>query len=195
MDFTGHFNNIGRDFYTGEYIIDLRVYQDVTQAFEKFKRCEDLDIVIKKHRKKRSLDANAYYWQLLSKLAEALHVSKPFMHNHLLRQYGQTEYYDGRFVTVTIPDTDTAQKKADEDEYTHLKPTSQVRLGNDGVMYRTYKLLRGSHSYNTKEMSELIDGLVSECKQAGIETMTPDELDRLKGEWKKYEQKNKVSPV
>jgi hypothetical protein len=41
----------------------------------------------------------------------------------------------------------------------------------------------GSSTYNTKEMSVLIDGVVSECKELGIETMTPDELAGLKNEW------------
>lgn len=191
MDFTGRFVSISRDLASGEYIAILRVKQDVVRAYERLKNCDLLDIIIKKHREKRSLDANAYYWQLTTKLAEALHVSKPFMHNQLLRRYGQLEYFDGRIVTVTIPDTEKAQNKADEDEYTHLQPTSQVRLGNDKIMYRTYKLLRGSHDYDTAEMSKLIDGLVSECKEAGIETLTPDELDRLKEEWRKHEQKNK----
>lgn len=65
----------------------------------------------------------------------------------------------------------------------HLQPTSQVREGLDGVMYRTYKLLRGSHTYNSEEMARLITGLISECKDAGIsdaEIATPDEKRILK---------------
>lgn len=50
-------------------------------------------------------------------------------------------------------------------------------------MYRTYKLLRGSHTYNSEEMARLITGLISECKDAGIsdaEIATPDEKRLLK---------------
>lgn len=50
---------------------------------------ECLDVEIKKHREKRSLDANSYYWLLCSRLAEAMYVTKPYMHNRLLRRYGQ----------------------------------------------------------------------------------------------------------
>lgn len=173
----------------------LQINEDATGSFEKLKSFESLDVVLKKRRNKRSIDANSYYWQLLTKLAETMHVSKPFMHNQLLRRYGQAELFDGRCVYITIPDTESSQKQADEDEYTHLKPTSQIREGNDGIIYRTYKLLRGSHSYDTREMSVLIDGLVSECKDVGIETMTPDELNRMKEEWKKYEQKHKSTSI
>lgn len=195
MDFTGKLISIAKDFSTGKWNVTLQINEDATGSFEKLKSFELLDIVLKKHRKKRSIDANSYYWQLLTKLAETLRVSKPFMHNQLLRRYGQAELFDGRCVYITIPDTESSQKQADEDEYTHLKPTSQIREGNDGIIYRTYKLLRGSHSYDTREMSVLIDGLVSECKEVGIETMTPDELNRMKEEWKKYEQKHKSTSI
>ena len=46
-------------------------------------------------------------------------------------------------------------------------------------MYRTYMMLRGSHDYDTKEMSTLIDGVVSEAKELGIETMTPDRIKEM----------------
>ena len=51
-------------------------------------------------------------------------------------------------------------------------------------MYRTYVMYRGSHDYDTREMSELINGLVSECKEVGIETITPAELDEMMKAWK-----------
>ena len=72
----------------------------------------------------------------------------------------------------------------------HIKPTSEVKLGRDGKMYRTYYLLRGSSTYDTEEMSRLIDGLVDECKDAGIETLPPDELERM---MKAYEEKHRAS--
>lgn len=140
----------------------------------------DVDVSIKKARKKRSLDANGYYWQLSGKLAEALKVSKPRLHNTLLRRHGQLEIVDGRAVYIILPDTEEVEKKVDEDEVLHLRPTAQVKEGKGGLMYRTYMLLKGTHDYNTKEMSVLIDGLVSECKEAGIETATPEEIERMK---------------
>lgn len=43
--------------------------------------------------------------------------------------------------------------------------------------------MRGSHTYNTAEMSKLIDGTVSEAKELGIETMTPDQIEEMKQKW------------
>lgn len=127
-----------------------------------------ITLTIKEYRKKRSLDANAFYWATISQLAEVLQVSNPFLHNLMLRRYGQAEEYDGGLVYVLLPDDDESARKADEAETYHLKPTSNLRQGKDGKLYRAYILLRGSSTYDSKEMSRLIDGLVSECKETGV---------------------------
>lgn len=139
----------------------------------------DLSVEIRKERKRRSLDANAYYWALLSKLAESLGVSKTYMHNSILRRYGQIEQIGGQAVYVVIPDTESARKEVDEAQIYHLRPTSQVKEGKGGVMYRTYMMLKGSSAYDTKEMSVLIDGLVSECREVGIETVPSYRLQAM----------------
>lgn len=41
----------------------------------------------------------------------------------------------------------------------------------------------GSSTYDTKQMSVLIDGVVSECQELGIETLPPDEIQDLKNRW------------
>ena len=131
------------------------------------------------HRAKRSLDANTYYWSLLGKLAAALKISNNYCHNIMLRRYGVPEEFDGKPVYIVIPDTDEAEKKASESETYHIKPTANVREGNDGNMYRTYILLRGSHGYDTAEMSRLISGIRDECQQCGIPVETPAEIAQL----------------
>ena len=80
---------------------------------------------------------------------------------------------------VVIPDTEEASREADEAEKYHIKPTSEVREGKDGLMYRTYIMLKGSHEYNTTEFSRLIEGIIDECKQVGIETATPEEIANM----------------
>ena len=127
-------------------------------------------VEIKEYRPKRSLDANALYWSLLNKLARVLDTSTPELHNIMLRRYGQLERYGDKLVYVVLPETEDAQKKADQAETYHLKPTSHTKLGTDGRTYRTYMLLRGSSTYDSKEMARLIDGLISECNEAGIDT-------------------------
>ena len=137
------------------------------------------DCIIKEHREKRSLDANAYYWVLVAKLGDKLNLSKPHLHNILLRRYGQPAIIDGKMIYLVLPDSDQGARAADEAETFHIKPTSEVKTGRDGERFRTYVMLRGSSTYNTEEMAHLIDGLVSECKEVGIETAAPEELSRM----------------
>lgn len=167
----------------------------VINEVDKLRSCEKLSIKAVRHRKKRSLDANAYYWQLLTKVAESMELSKPQAHNYFLRHYGQLAIFDGKAAYIVLPDTKETEKTIEQSETYHLKPTSQVKEGKDGLMYRTYMMLRGSSEYNTKEMSVLIDGLVSEAKELGIEVLSPDELERLKEEWRAYEQAHKSMSV
>lgn len=189
MEFTGRASGVSTDYLTGKMNITLEANEAsvIREGYDKIKDLEKLSVRIVRYREKRSLDANAYYWKLLSKVAEAMHVSMSFAHNFFLRRYGQIELFDNQAVYVVIPDTDEAEKRVWEAETYHLKPTSQVKPGKDGRMYRTYMMLRGSSSYDTKEMSKLIDGLVSEAKEMGIETLPPDELERIKSMWGKNE--------
>lgn len=142
------------------------------------------DVTIKPHREKRSLDANAYYWALVGQLAKALNMSASRTHNILLRRFGALEEYDGQAVFIVLPDTVEAEEKAYESETFHVKPTVQVKLGNDGKSYRTYLLLKGSHEYDTAEMSRLIDGVIDECKNVGIDVISESEKALMLEAWR-----------
>jgi hypothetical protein len=185
-EFTGRIVNMFISYATGKPLLTLECDEHPTrlqEMIEVLRTAESLTIKIGKFRKKRSLDANAYYWLLVGKLAKVLKISIPYCHNLMLRRYGTLEEFDGRPVYIIIQDTDEASEKADEAETYHIKPTAQVKEGNDGLMYRTYLLLKGSHDYDTAEMSDLIEGLVDECKQVGIETATPDEIANMLSLW------------
>lgn len=185
-EFTGRISNIAISYATGKPLLTLECDEHPTrlqEMIEGLRTAESLSVKIGKFRKKRSLDANAYYWLLCGKLAKVLKISMPHCHNLMLRRYGTLEEFDGRPVYIIIQDTDEASQKADEAETYHIKPTAQVKEGNDGLQYRTYLLLKGSHEYDTAEMSDLIEGLVDECKQVGIETATPDEIANMLSLW------------
>lgn len=177
MEYTGRLKGVTGDWLTGKWNLTFEVDGKVTDTIGAIKD-KELTITAKEYRKKRSLDANGMYWKLLGELAEAVHVSKPRMHNILLRQYGQLEMIDNQCVALRIPDTDEAEKKALEATEYHIRPTSQT-ISWDGKRDRVYLLLRGSHEYDTKEFSELLSGLMDECKECGISTMSPDEFTRL----------------
>ena len=133
---------------------------------------------VKEHKEKRSLDSNSYFHVLCDKLRQKMTppVSMAACKNHLITSYGQPEYDENGnmvYLKANIP----ADKMA-EIEYLHCLP---VKYESENVIF--YRVYRGSHTYNSKEMSLLIQGTQSECLQMGIEVATPQELARMASLW------------
>jgi len=132
------------------------------------------------HKEKRSLSQNAYYHVLLGKVADKLRISKRRLHNDLLSHFGQRMLIDDKPVIIYVPDTEESENTALESDTVHMKMTSSVLTGNDGIVYRAWVMLRGSSDLNTREMAILLDGLIMEAKQLDIETLTPAQLEEMR---------------
>ena len=145
---------------------------------------------LQEHKEKRSLSQNSYYWALIGKLAQKTRISSSAIHNQNLRDLGLVMRINDALVPVYIPDTDEAEKSVLEAETYHLKPTSKTQTGKDGKLYRCYVLLRGSSTFTVDEMASLLDLLIQEAKAQGIETLTLDELAKMR-EAEKIAQANK----
>jgi len=133
---------------------------------------------VKEHKEKRSLDSNSYFHVLCDKLRQKMTppLSMAACKNHLITSYGQPEYDENGnmvYLKANIP-TDKMQ----EIEYLHCQP---VKSESETVIF--YRVYRGSHTYNTAEMAQLIAGTVDECRALGIETATPQELQRMAAAW------------
>lgn len=139
--------------------------------------CKLCDAQIKTHREKRSLDANAYFWTLLGQLAEVLGGHTTELYRELIREIG------GNFQIVPIPN-DKAEQWMKDWERGEKSGWFCESLGPSKLEgYTNIKCYRGSSSYDTKQMSRLIDAVVEECKIQGIQTETPEEIERLKQQW------------
>lgn len=148
------------------------------------------------YKKKKSISQNGYYWVLAGELAKKTHVSVNRIHNLHLRQLSQIDMdymyrMGGKPVTVFIPDTDESENDALEQEKFHIKPTSAIRQGSDGVNYRGYIVLRGCSTFDVEEMSALLALLIQDCQAVGIETMTPDQLAHMRELEKACEERTK----
>jgi hypothetical protein len=155
----------------GESLLLIRTKDDIGKLYDDLHETE-VEVIVKKFRQKRSLDANGLYWASLTQLAKVLRVSNNRLHNMMIRQYGQPEMYGDKVAYIMLPDTEAAEEKALEADTYHIKPTSKVKHGSDGVDYRAYMLMRGSSTYNTDEFSRLLDGLLEACEDMGIHIMT-----------------------
>lgn len=130
------------------------------------------DFDIKEHRDKRSKNANAYSWVLISKIAEALHSDKDTIYLQELQKYGV-------FTHIIVKPSAVDKFK---NEWRYVEDLGNVSInGNTGNQFKCYF---GSSNYDTKEMARFIDGIVEDCKDLNIETMTPQEIELLKKEWR-----------
>lgn len=135
-----------------------------------------VDVTI--HREKRSKDANSYFHVLVGKLADALRLSKKYVKNQMVSEYGQPLIYDGKIATYTTTIPPEVIHNLPQTDF-HLWHTSTNQL--NGETWYSYRVYKPTHELDTREFSILLDGVIWECQQMDIETMTPDELLRLEG--------------
>ena len=145
---------------------------DAVDAFMAVADKKPMQAEIKAVRQKRSLDANAYYWVLLGKLQRVLGLSSTEAHNMILDKYGVI--FPDQFVLLP-EDVDYLKQEI------HYRPIPNKTVEKNGKTWQAYWLVKPSHLYDTGEFSSLIDGLISECKECGIETLPKHELERLEG--------------
>lgn len=179
MNCTGKVVGVVRDFTTNKFRITLEVNEPevVSSQYDNIKDI-DLSIKLEKYRRKRSLDANAYFHLLVGKIADIQRISKPRCKNILLGRYGQRETENGKPVVISV----LSEIDLMEREDLHTIAIGYGQVGDKEFTH--YAVIRGSRTYDTREMSVLIDGTVEEAQALGIETMTPDELLRMKSLWK-----------
>lgn len=135
---------------------------------------DKLSVEIKRYRNKRSLDANAYMWVLISKLEEKLNVSKDIIYKDAIRNIGVYEV-----IPVKNEAVDRFIEAWSKNGLGWVCETTKSKLEG----YTNILAYYGSSTYNTAEMSRLIDLIVQECKQLNIETMSQSELDSLIKSW------------
>ena len=148
---------------------------EIDQLNEVLSNGKDLSIEVKQYRKKRSLDANAYLWVLITQIADILRASKEEVYIDMLKRYGQREE---KLLSVVADAIDMVYRATNN----HCCEIGESEL--NGKLFKHLAILIGSSQYDTKQMAILIDGIVSECKELGIETIPSQELERLKNEWK-----------
>lgn len=184
MDLTGNISDIKTNYLTKKFELTVTVNEpdELTRGYEELKSSDLLDIRIRTHRKRRSLDANAYFHVLVGKLADAMRISKPRCKNLMIGRYGQPFYIDEGETQAAVIKTNIPESSMLEDGTVHCYPCGRRMEHGAEVIF--YRVMRGSSSYDTREMSILIDGVVEECKELQIETLPPDELERMLSKWK-----------
>lgn len=169
---TGEISDLSLDYKTGKTKITFLAEVEPCKI-EEFQN-QKLNIDIKKYREKRSLDANAYFWVLISKIQDKLDIPKEDIYRDLIKHIGSYE---------VVPIKNEAVEKFTEawkrNGLGWITETTKSKLEGFTNVITYY----GSSTYDSKEMSRLIDLVVQECNQLGIETKTDEEIKALIESW------------
>lgn len=172
MDCTGKLISVNRDWQTNKLNITFQIDEEPVNEINRLASLEKLNIEAKKYTEKRSKDANAYAWVLMQKIAEAIHTDKWTVYLEMLQKYSR----EFTFVICKEKAVDALKEL-----YRTCIDLGEVKIG--GETGHQIQVFFGSSTFDTKAMSVFIDGIVSECKDLDIDTITPDELERMKSLW------------
>ena len=134
------------------------------------------DLEVKEHRKKRSLDANAYAWVLINKLADALRITPIEIYRQAIQNVG------GNYEILPVK----------EEAAEHFKQVWEaqglgwpcVDMGKSKIDgYRNLRAYYGSSTYSTTQMAQLIDILLQDCRALDIEVKSDEEIASIMGAW------------
>jgi len=156
--------------------VTIELDGDFRRNFDELKDF-DVNVEIKKYRKKRSLDANAYFHVLVNKIAEAQGLGEEEVKKNLVVEYGTlARDKDGEVIVFKLPDS------VNVDVIYPYTKVFDVRQEN-GKTFACYLVYERTRDLDTKQMARLIDGTIYEAQNLGIETLPPVELARLKSLW------------
>lgn len=171
MKLTGKIDAVNVDFVTGTPKITFAVNEktELMHGYDALKDIELLTIEAKPFRKRRSLNANAYAWKLITDIADVLRAPKETVYMQMLKRYGQSELIS---VLSHIPIAGYVKYYEEAGESTL-----------NGKAFKHYRVYKGSSEFDTREMAILIDGIVADAKELNIPTETPEEIERIKSLW------------
>ena len=171
-ELTGKIKGVSFDYVTGIPLVTLEMNERKTalDMVDTLREYDKLAVKIDRYKAKRSLNANAYAWLLIGKIGNSTRASKEEVYFRMLKDYGQSDLVS---VLAHIPV---------EHYFKYYEEAGESTL--NGKLFKHYRVYKGSSEFDTREMSIFIDGIVSEAKNLGIETMTPNEIAKMKDLWR-----------
>lgn len=176
-DLTGKISGVSFSYTTGkpQITFELNERQSTLNMVDALKGAEKLSLKIDRYREKRSLDANAYCWTLLGKIAEKTSVPKEEVYRAAVKEIG------GNYDIVCVQDEAVDQLRKGWQQngigwQTDTLP-SKIEGCTNVVLYY------GSSTYDVAQMSRLINIVIQDCEALEIETKSQAEIDSLLQSW------------
>ena len=173
MNTTGNIIALSKDWATNKLLINLQVDDCPTEEIQELSQCDKLSIEIKKYRKKRSLDANGMLWACIGEIANVLRADKWEIYLQMLKRYGKYTYICVKPAVV----------EAVKAQWRECEEIGKIDInGTEAVQMLCYF---GSSTYDTKEFSILLDGVISEMRELGLQPPPTEEMKRALEQWQK----------
>ena len=135
------------------------------------------DLTVREHKKKRSLDANAYCWVLINKIADALRITPVEIYRQAILNVA------GNYEVLPVKEEAAAHfKQVWEAQGLGWPCVDMGKSRIDG--YRNLRAYYGSSTYDTRQMAQLIENLLQDCRALDIEVKSEEEIASLMGAWK-----------
>lgn len=179
VDTTARLRDLTQDYKTKRFVLTMEIEnpQSAMHVWEELHGDEKISVRFAKHRKKRSLDSNAYAWVLMDRLSEKLNIPKEQIYRQYIPNIGG--------VSETISIRNAGVDKLRETWHKNGLGWLTATFPSDTQGYTDVILYYGSSTYDTRQMSRLIDMIVHDCKEQGIETADPEELRALLESWER----------
>ena len=177
MKITGKIVGANIDFRTGKPTISFEVNErnDFGLLVDEMKGLEKLSIEVKPFRQRRSLDANAYCWVLIDRLAEKVGESKEAVYRQYITNIG------GNSEIVCVKNNAVERLC---DGWRRNGIGWQTETFDSKIEGCTNVILYyGSSVYDTAQMARLLDLIIQDCKELGIPTETPAKIAEMKSLW------------
>lgn len=159
----------------GQWIISFSTPEDFSEAFDELAN-KDVVVEIKRHFNRRSLDANAYAWVLIDKIAEKMNKKKTEVYLDEIKEIGG--------ITGNV---------AVKDEFVpaYIEAWKSGHIGRDAWLlpdkgkpgWSVVKVRLGSSDFDSAQMSRLIDNLIQDAESIGIPTITDEQAHNMLGKW------------
>jgi hypothetical protein len=177
MKVTGKIVGASIDFKTNKPTLTLEVNErsDFELLVDDMRDKDKLTIEVKPYRERRSLDANAYCWVLIDRLAEKLHKAKTEIYREYIKDIGGVS----EPVCVKNAAVERLCEGWNRNGIGWITETfpSKIEGCTNVILYY------GSSTYDTAQMSRLIELIIIDCKEQGIPTETPNQIAEMMSRW------------
>lgn len=177
MDFEGTLKGIARDLVTGNWQVTFETKN--LPSREEFGG-GTLDVTAKAHRNRRSRNANSLLWECLGRIGKSLNTDKWEVYLHMLKRYGEYTY-------VCVKPKAVEMLKRQWRECEELGP-----IDINGQVAVQMLCYYGSSTYDTKQFSVLLDGVISEMKEMGIDAPTDEQMKQALEVWERERKKQSM---